>query len=108
MIVQETLDLFSKLRPAFKLPDRRALACSLLLAVFMKVQEAVQSTLGKRLLAITSDGWSRSQGAEHVVNFCANQLGVSVFMDMATCHSEKLGGDCHVLYNERYAADYNC
>ena len=91
--VQATINFFQKLRPAFKLPDRRALSCGILLTVFIKVQQAVRDVIGDRPLALTSDGWSRKQGDVHVVNFCGVQPGAAFFMDMALCHGDKLGGN---------------
>lgn len=89
---QSTIDFFAKLRPSFKLPDRRALSDNLLLAAFLSVQIAVTKLLGKSYVALTSDGWARTQGSVHVINFNTVQPGRCVFVDMATCHTEKLGG----------------
>ena len=91
-MVQVTIDFFKKLRPGFKLPDRRALSNAILLAVFLKVQKEVREMLGDRPLALTSDGWSRKLGEVHVVNFCGVQPGSAFFMDLALCHGDKLGG----------------
>ena len=74
------------------MPDRRTLANQLLLLVFLKVQKEVMRVMGDRPVALTSDGWSRKQAETHVVNFCGVQPGSSFFMDMATCHGDKLGG----------------
>lgn len=43
-------------------------------------------------IAIATDGWSRTQGSQHVYNFMACGYGFSYFLDMFVSGREKVRG----------------
>ena len=82
---------FKALRPAFKLPSRRQLSTPLLLGVYAAIASKVTRELQKHSwVTVTSDGWSRQQGSQHITNYQAVIPGASYFIDITTASTQQL------------------
>jgi hypothetical protein len=82
---------FEHIRPAFKLPSRWQLANTLLVLVHSLVHEGVKEKIAKtEWLTVTEDGWSRTQGSSHLINFMLCAWGFSIFQDMVEATVDKV------------------
>lgn len=86
--------LFKALRPAFVLPSKYDLSTPLLLGVYASIATKVNSELRKYTrLTATSDGWSRTQGTQHITNYQAAVPGASYFLDVTAASTEQVNGE---------------
>ena len=93
---------FKELRPAFKLPTRHELSTPLLLGVYAAIATKVKLELKKhQWLTITSDGWSREQGSQHITNYQAAVPGASYFIDFDIATTEQVTGESSELRRQK-------
>ena len=93
---------FKALRPAFQLPTRRELSTPLLLGVYAAIATKVNLELKKhQFLTITSDGWSREKGSQHITNYQAAVPGASYFIDFDIATTEQVTGQSSELRKRR-------
>lgn len=85
------LKFFRTIRPSFKLPSRFLLSNTLLFDTYHSLKEKINKKLGHfKWLCLGWDGWSRTAGSEHLLNFHASAFGISAFIDSRTIHQESV------------------
>ncbi|GLC34100.1 hypothetical protein PLESTM_000153100 [Pleodorina starrii] len=79
---------FGLLRPSFVVPSRFKLSQPLLFSIYSSVHEEMTARLKEtKYLTITLDGWARTQGATHILNFMACFFAAAFFVDMKARHT---------------------
>lgn len=82
------VEFFRQLRPAFKVPTPYLIASSHLLAIYSEVFALVHLSLAQsKWFTASADGWSRTQGSQHIINFMLASYGFSFFTDMRKCEA---------------------
>lgn len=82
---------FRTVAPNFPLPSRKQLANSLLNAAHIRMKARVEEVIATTpYFALTSDGWSRSQGNEHIINYQACSLSKAFFVDAVSVFEESI------------------
>ncbi|KAJ9520208.1 hypothetical protein QJQ45_030152 [Haematococcus lacustris] len=81
--------------PAMPVPSRDQLSGPLLMALYANVMREVTQRLNRaQFFALTLDGWSRTQGSEHLLGFCAALPGgSSVFLDVVLTQDHSVTSD---------------
>ncbi|KAJ9507924.1 hypothetical protein QJQ45_021273, partial [Haematococcus lacustris] len=81
--------------PAMPVPSRDQLSGPLLMALYANVMREVTQRLTRaQFFALTLDGWSRTQGSEHLLGFCAALPGgSSVFLDVVLTQDHSVTSD---------------
>lgn len=85
---------FNALNPGFKLPTRKQLSNQLLLAVYSLLALSVKATIRKApYVTLLSDGWSRRQGSNHILNFMVSMPKACFFIDLAAANESSCTGE---------------
>ncbi|KAJ9529037.1 hypothetical protein QJQ45_007108 [Haematococcus lacustris] len=81
--------------PAMPVPSGDQLSGPLLMALYANVMREVTQRLTRaQFFALTLDGWSRTQGSEHLLGFCAALPGgSSVFLDVVLTQDHSVTSD---------------
>lgn len=67
------------------------LAGPLLFKLYDAMRARVRELLAQQeAVTLTMDGWSRTQGAEHLVGMCAAFYGAAVFLDVKAARADKV------------------
>ncbi len=77
-------------------PVRYELSNALLFTIYNEVYEQVCAQVSKsKYVSLSTDGWSRTQGGQHVYNFLACSWEFAYFLDMFISSREKVrAGHC--------------
>jgi hypothetical protein len=68
----------------FRRPPYLHVICPLFYAInlpLLLIPQVLAVLSSAMFVTITSDGWSRSMGDGHIINFCAHVLGASYYID---------------------------
>lgn len=85
----DVVALFKALNTNWTLPTRQKLSNQLLYAIFCTVAAEVKAAICRApYVVLFLDGWSRSQGSNHILNFMAAIPGFCFFMDMAAANTQ--------------------
>ncbi|GAX79876.1 hypothetical protein CEUSTIGMA_g7316.t1 [Chlamydomonas eustigma] len=92
---QALFDIY--LRPTYHLPSRRTVSGPMLLQAYHDMLNKVRIRLAdySKYLTLSCDGWSRTQGKEHLLGFtaCDPSSGMVVFLDfVSNADSERCNG----------------